>query len=265
MCFDEGCDVDDGSSIGMSIPPFLAAGLTLSLVLLGIVAYFSYRWLVQRLQSSTKPSEQQDPEQSTSSGQQQSPDCKITSAEQREDSFTKDKGVDPQKSPTGSTTPSVKISHSLPDIKEEVNKEWTDVNRKVAPPRQTTLPTVPTRHQTFQRQLSHRLDLSDVPFEVCNIPQRESHAIGKIRPELYQAEMMRQWSADSGADLLGDGNEQGAACGKLQFTLRYDHDVEGLIVRVLQAHDLPAKDFSGTSDPYIKIYLLPDRKKKFQT
>ena len=36
-------------------------------------------------------------------------------------------------------------------------------------------------------------------------------------------------------------------------------------VQVLQARDLPAKDFSGTSDPYVKIYLLPDRKKKFQT
>ena len=67
---------------------------------------------------------------------------------------------------------------------------------------------------------------------MCNIPQRESHAIGSIRPELYQPEMMRQWSADSGAELLGDGAEQGASCGKLTFTMRYDHDVEGLIVKV---------------------------------
>ncbi|GBN74341.1 hypothetical protein AVEN_273469-1 [Araneus ventricosus] len=131
----------------------------------------------------------------------------------------------------GSTTASVKISHSLPDIKEEVNNEWTETNRKVAPPRQTTLPTVPTRHQTFQRQLSHRLDLSDVPFEVCNISQRDSQSIGRIRPELYQQDVMRQWSADSGTDLLGDGSEQGASCGKLTFSLRYDHDVEGLIVK----------------------------------
>ncbi|GBN99025.1 hypothetical protein AVEN_68463-1 [Araneus ventricosus] len=35
--------------------------------------------------------------------------------------------------------------------------------------------------------------------------------------------------------------------------------------KILMARDLPAKDFSGTSDPYIKLYLLPDRKKKFQT
>lgn len=67
---------------------------------------------------------------------------------------------------------------------------------------------------------------------MCNIPQRESNSIGRIRPELYQADVMRQWSADSGADLLPEGAEQGAACGKLQFMLRYDHDVEGLVVRV---------------------------------
>ncbi|GFR13858.1 synaptotagmin-10 [Trichonephila clavata] len=224
-------NVDDGFASGFSLPPFLAAGLTFSLVLLGIVAYFSYRWLVQRLQSSTKPAvERTDPEQASSSSQpqqqhQKQTDCKLPSIEEKDDSLSVDEGTEAPKSPSGSTTASVKISHSLPDIKEEL----------------------------------------DVPFEVCNISQRDSQAIGRIRPELYQQDMMRQWSADSGADLLGDGTEQGASCGKLTFTLRYDHDVEGLIVKILQARDLPAKDFSGTSDPYIKLYLLPDRKKKFQT
>ncbi|KAL3210988.1 hypothetical protein MRX96_036748 [Rhipicephalus microplus] len=38
--------------------------------------------------------------------------------------------------------------------------------RRWPPLRQITLPAVPTRHLTFQRQLSHRLDLSTtVPFE----------------------------------------------------------------------------------------------------
>ena len=35
--------------------------------------------------------------------------------------------------------------------------------------------------------------------------------------------------------------------------------------QVLEARDLPIKDISGSSDPYVKVYLLPDRKKKFQT
>uniref|UniRef100_A0A3B4EGT5 Synaptotagmin Vb n=1 Tax=Pygocentrus nattereri TaxID=42514 RepID=A0A3B4EGT5_PYGNA len=45
-------------------------------------------------------------------------------------------------------------------------------------------------------------------------------------------------------------------------------EVEGgpkLIVGILQAQDLAAMDIGGTSDPYVKVYLLPDKKKKFET
>ena len=45
---------------------------------------------------------------------------------------------------------------------------------------------------------------------------------------------------------------------------RYDYENEMLLVNILKAFDLPAKDLCGSSDPYVKIYLLPDRK-KFQT
>jgi len=38
-----------------------------------------------------------------------------------------------------------------------------------------------------------------------------------------------------------------------------------LIVGILQAQDLPAMDLGGTSDPYVKVYMLPDKKKKFET
>ncbi|CDQ73020.1 unnamed protein product [Oncorhynchus mykiss] len=38
-----------------------------------------------------------------------------------------------------------------------------------------------------------------------------------------------------------------------------------LIVGIIQAADLPAMDMGGTSDPYVKVYLLPDKKKKFET
>jgi synaptotagmin-1 len=34
---------------------------------------------------------------------------------------------------------------------------------------------------------------------------------------------------------------------------------------VIQAADLPGMDMSGTSDPYVKVYIMPDKKKKFET
>ena len=38
-----------------------------------------------------------------------------------------------------------------------------------------------------------------------------------------------------------------------------------LAVGVIQGADLPGMDMSGTSDPYVKVYLMPDKKKKFET
>jgi Ca2+-dependent lipid-binding protein len=38
-----------------------------------------------------------------------------------------------------------------------------------------------------------------------------------------------------------------------------------LTVGVLQASELPAMDMGGTSDPYVKVYIMPDKKKKFET
>ncbi|XP_067275734.1 synaptotagmin-1b [Pseudorasbora parva] len=53
--------------------------------------------------------------------------------------------------------------------------------------------------------------------------------------------------------------------GKLLYTLDYNFTDSALIVGVIQAKGLAAMDMSGTSDPYVKVYLLPDKKKKFET
>ncbi|XP_026673468.1 synaptotagmin 1-like [Ceratina calcarata] len=45
----------------------------------------------------------------------------------------------------------------------------------------------------------------------------------------------------------------------------YDFNTNSLAVTVIQAEELPALDMGGTSDPYVKVYLLPDKKKKFET
>lgn len=38
-----------------------------------------------------------------------------------------------------------------------------------------------------------------------------------------------------------------------------------LTVGILQAADLMSMDSGGTSDPYVRVLLLPDKKKKFDT
>ncbi|XP_034089545.1 synaptotagmin-1b [Gymnodraco acuticeps] len=53
--------------------------------------------------------------------------------------------------------------------------------------------------------------------------------------------------------------------GRLHYTLDYNFTDNTLIVGILQAAELPAMDVGGSSDPYVKVFLLPDKKKKFET
>lgn len=99
------------------------------------------------------------------------------------------------------------------------------------------------------------MNLSNPDFNVAQFQRQESIAtLGRIKPELY-----KQRSIDA------EDERQPNGCGRLLFVLKYDCDLEQLIVKIHRAEDLPAKDFSGTSDPYVKIYLLPERKTKHQT
>uniref|UniRef100_A0A3B3X8P9 Synaptotagmin n=1 Tax=Poecilia mexicana TaxID=48701 RepID=A0A3B3X8P9_9TELE len=53
--------------------------------------------------------------------------------------------------------------------------------------------------------------------------------------------------------------------GKLQYSIDYDFENTKLTVGILQAADLMSMDSGGTSDPYVRVLLFPDKKKKFDT
>ncbi|XP_034241991.1 synaptotagmin 1 isoform X2 [Thrips palmi] len=71
-------------------------------------------------------------------------------------------------------------------------------------------------------------------------------------------------NAEEGGD-EAESKHSEVKLGKLQFKLEYDFNSNSLSVTVIQAEELPALDMGGTSDPYVKVYLLPDKKKKFET
>jgi len=51
--------------------------------------------------------------------------------------------------------------------------------------------------------------------------------------------------------------------GLLEFTVGYDKERCALIVSVMRAKDLPIKNVNiGSSDPYVKLQLLPDKRQK---
>ena len=170
----------------------------------------------------------------------------------------------------------LRISQSTPDLVEDgtmvpqsadvITEEKIGRSHFKTVIKQTTMPAVSQRHQSFQRQLSHKLDLSGVEFTIHSVKYKEQPGLANIRPELYRQNAQSQDGGSISSTAPGSVDEEMIkTCGKLYFSLKYIHNQESLIVTVVKAEGLPAKDFSGTSDPYVKIYLLPDRKRKCHT
>uniref|UniRef100_W5MWV4 Synaptotagmin 6 n=1 Tax=Lepisosteus oculatus TaxID=7918 RepID=W5MWV4_LEPOC len=152
----------------------------------------------------------------------------------------------------------VKISHTSPDIPAEVQLSMRDhFLRRTRMQRQTTEPASSTRHNSFKRHLPRQMHVSslDLGTDLLHVDEQPT-SIGRIKPELYKQKSVE--AEDS-------SKNSAKTCGKINFSLMYDYENESLVVNILKAFDLPAKDLCGSSDPYVKIYLLPDRKRKFQT
>ncbi|XP_043915708.1 synaptotagmin-3 isoform X2 [Protopterus annectens] len=151
---------------------------------------------------------------------------------------------------------SIKVSQTSPDFPGEAqtgSKEGFIPNahshQQVA-----NIAPVPSRYNTLPRQMPQHLSSPDFAGHLEEKPEQAT-SIGQIKPELY-----KQRSADAETKKM-----EMEPCGRINFALRYTYNTEQLVVKILKALDLPAKDANGFSDPYVKIYLLPDRKKKFQT
>uniref|UniRef100_A0A672ZZQ0 Synaptotagmin IXa n=1 Tax=Sphaeramia orbicularis TaxID=375764 RepID=A0A672ZZQ0_9TELE len=149
----------------------------------------------------------------------------------------------------------MKISHTSPDIPLDAQSKSRE-NGVHTNPRMQRQTTEPSSNGSIRRHMN----LSNPDFNVAQFQRQDSLTgmglgLGRLKPELYK---QRSLEGD-------EGSRRGGGCGRLHFILKFDCDLEQLIVKIHKAEDLPAKDFSGTSDPYVKIYLLPDRMTKHQT
>ncbi len=57
-------------------------------------------------------------------------------------------------------------------------------------------------------------------------------------------------------DAAGASKPETEYLGKLQYELKYDFNTQTLVVKVVQAADLPAMDMGGVSDPYVKVTCI---------
>ncbi|XP_064628802.1 synaptotagmin-1-like isoform X3 [Lineus longissimus] len=80
-----------------------------------------------------------------------------------------------------------------------------------------------------------------------------------VQPDLEELEVNMEDNEDA------ESTKSEVKLGKLQFSMDYDFQKGELAVGVIQASDLPGMDMSGTSDPYVKVYIMPEKKKKFET
>ena len=54
--------------------------------------------------------------------------------------------------------------------------------------------------------------------------------------------------------------------GRVLFSMKYMFEEQSLSITIFEANDLPSADEdTGTSDPYIRVMLLPDTKRRFET
>ncbi|XP_070123312.1 synaptotagmin-6 isoform X1 [Equus caballus] len=231
---------DAGTSVSLLAVVVIVCGV--ALVAVFFFLFWKLCWMPWRNKEASSPSSANLPLEAL-----QSPSSRSNMADKLKDPNT-----------LGFLEAAVKISHTSPDIPAEVQMSVKEhIMRHTRLQRQTTEPASSTRHTSFKRHLPRQMHVSSVDYGNELPPAAEQPtSIGRIKPELYKQKSVDADEAKS---------EAAKSCGKINFSLRYDYESETLIVRILKAFDLPAKDFCGSSDPYVKIYLLPDRKCKLQT
>uniref|UniRef100_A0A2R8MS67 Synaptotagmin-7 n=2 Tax=Callithrix jacchus TaxID=9483 RepID=A0A2R8MS67_CALJA len=122
-------------------------------------------------------------------------------------------------------------------------------------------------------RLSLKLPAGGKAVNTAPVPGQTPHDESDRRTEPHSSVSDLVNSLTSEMLMLSPGSEEDEAhegcsrenLGRIQFSVGYNFQESTLTVKIMKAQELPAKDFSGTSDPFVKIYLLPDKKHKLET
>ena len=84
-----------------------------------------------------------------------------------------------------------------------------------------------------------------------------------VRPRSLGPKVLRSKFKVSQLPILVEGDDQSHP--SLQFSLHYDIQRRTMTVHLQEASDLPAKDRSGTSDPFVVMHLHPNKEEIFES
>lgn len=109
-------------------------------------------------------------------------------------------------------------------------------------------------------------------------PVAEQQGVPNVKTMKYSEENERKKVEGTDAEVVNtNGNNEGqetvnyGLLGTLVFKLRYFSDGNAFVVSIVRCNGLPAKNtitsdkLQATTDPYIKLQLLPDKQHKVKT
>jgi len=152
-----------------------------------------------------------------------------------------------------------------------VKKQWTQQERTALNLRKPTPVANPDKGSHYLRKSPSPTGSKSPPGgEEVSLPSVEECLQGKALITMEQqtepSPTIIEESIPCIPEIKDELNEDGSNLGKLYFTVRYSFEKNALVVTINKCTNLPAKDSANkTSDPYVKLQLLPEKQHKVKT
>lgn len=158
----------------------------------------------------------------------------------------------------GLSDPYVKL-HLLPGANKSTKLRTKTIHKTLNPQWNETL----TYHGISEDDLLKKtlrlavLDEDAFGYDFIGETRVQLYKIKNNQPRHFNVYLESQLPTEKDDDLITDNNR-----GKILLWLRYSTSKQALFVGIVRCAGLAAMDANGYSDPYVKIYLKPDKDKK---